>query len=98
MSSAPDIKKLLRTSVRLYIDERHTTITNIYQAIATQIEEVQGDDLKELSKIAKATIKYAINDAPARQRKRIEAYLDYISDGNLAYKYAEYPQWQRPEE
>ena len=77
---------------------KKATITNIYQAIATQIEEVQGDDLKELSQIAKATIKYAINDAPARQRKHIEAYLDYMSDGNLAYKYAEYPQWQRPEE
>ena len=77
---------------------KKATITNIYQAIATQIEEVQGDDLKELSQIAKATIKYAINDAPARQRKRIEAYLDYMSDGNLAYKYAEYTQWQRPEE
>ena len=71
---------------------------NIYQSIAAQIEEVQGDDLKELSKIAKATIKYAINDVPAKKRKRIEEYLDYMSDGNLAYKYGEYPQWQYPDE
>ena len=77
---------------------KKTSVANIYQAIATQIEEVQGDDVKELSKIAKATIKYAINDVPANKRKRIEKYLDYMSDGNLAYKYGEYPQWQRPEE
>ena len=77
---------------------KKTSVANIYQAIATQIEEVQGDDVKELSKIAKATIKYAINDVPAKKRKRIEEYLDYMSDGNLAYKYGEYPQWQRPEE
>lgn len=77
---------------------KKTSVANIYQAIATQIEEVQGDDVKELSKIAKATIKYAINDVPAKKRKRIEKYLDYMSDGNLAYKYGEYPQWQRPEE
>ena len=70
---------------------KKTSIANIYQAIATQIEEAQGNDVKELAQIAKATVKYAINDAPAKQRKRIEAYLDYMSDGNLAYKYGEYP-------
>lgn len=74
---------------------KKSSVANIYQAIAAQIEEVQGNDLKELSKIAKATIKYAINDVPAKKRKRIEEYLDYMSDSNLAYKYGEYP-WQEP--
>ena len=29
---------------------------------------------------------------------KIEEYLDYKADINLAYKYAECPQWKRPEE
>ena len=71
---------------------KKASVANIYQAISTQIMEAQGDDVKELAQIARATLNYAMNEVPAKKKKKIQTYLDYMADGNLAYKYGEYPE------
>lgn len=85
-----DTQRLLQLEVEKMPPDKKASVQAIYQAIAAQIEEVQGDDGKEITAIAKATLKFAMKDVPPKKRKKIQAYLDVMADGNLAYKYNEW--------
>ncbi len=85
-----DTQMLLQQEVEKMPLDKKASVQAIYQAIAAQIEEVQGDDGKEITAIAKATLKFAMKDVPPKKRKKIQAYLDVMADGNLAYKYNEW--------
>ncbi len=85
-----DTQRLLQLEVEKMPPDKKASVQAIYQAIAAQIEEVQGDDGKEITAIAKATLKFAMKDVPPKRRKKIQAYLDMMADGNLAYKYNEW--------